>query len=177
MVERVPTTTALGLRPLRMEDESSALAAHAELQADDFPFCLGLEAGMSWSQYLSMLEAHRHGEHLPEGYVPATFLVADVEGEIVGRSSIRHGLNAFLEREGGHIGFGVRPAYRKRGYATAILQQSLVVARAVEINRVLVTCDDDNVASASVIERCGGVLDSVVEAEAGGIPIRRYWIN
>ena len=62
--------------------------------------------------------------------------------------------------EGGHIGYAVRPAHRRRGYATEILRQSLIVARAVGVDGVLVTCDDDNVGSAAVIERCGGVLES-----------------
>ena len=130
-------------------------------------FCLLLTPDMSWSDYLSALEADRGGEGPPD-WVAATFLVAEVEGTIVGRSSIRHSLNAFLDREGGHIGFGVRPAFRRHGHATAILEQSLVVARALGITDVLVTCDDDNVGSASVIERCGGVLDSIIEPESGG---------
>jgi predicted acetyltransferase len=57
-------------------------------------------------------------------------LVADVAGEIVGRTSIRHQLNDFLEREGRHIGYGVLPGHRRRGYATEIPRQSLVITRA-----------------------------------------------
>ena len=134
---------------------------------------------MSWPDYLAFLEAERRGELFPDrpDRVAATLLVAAAEGTIVGRSSIRHTLNAFLEREGGHIGFGVRPTFRRRGYATEILQQSLVVARALGITDVLVTCDDDNIGSASVIERCGGALDSIVEREGGGAAVRRYWIR
>ena len=119
----------------------------------------------------------RRGKGLPDGVVPATLLVAEAEGTIVGRSSIRHALNASLERRGGHIGFAVRPAFRRRGYATAILEQSLVVVRALGVTDVLVTCDDDNVGSASVIERCGGVLDSIIDPDNGGNALRRYWIR
>jgi predicted acetyltransferase len=67
---------------------------------------------------------------MPADRVPATFLVADVDGAIVGRVSIRHELNDHLTHFGGHIGYGVRPAHRRRGYATEILRQSLVIARA-----------------------------------------------
>jgi predicted acetyltransferase len=49
------------------------------------------------------------------------------------------------------------------------------VARSLGVERALVTCDDANVGSATVIERCGGVLDGVVTA-SGGNRIRRYWI-
>jgi predicted acetyltransferase len=166
----------LRLRPLRVEDEEVVRRAHEELQDDNFTFCLNLEPDMSWAEYLAVLDADRRGELFTDDGVAATFLVAEAEGTIVGRSSIRHALNEFLAHEGGHIGYAVRPAFRRRGYATAILQQSLVIARALGVTDVLVTCDDDNVASAAVIERCGGVLDSVVTSRSGAA-MRRYWIR
>ncbi len=58
--------------------------------ADNFTFGLGFEPGMPWSAYLKTLDEQRAGVSLPAGRVPATFLVADVAGEVVGRSSIRH---------------------------------------------------------------------------------------
>lgn len=168
--------SSLRLRPVRVEDEEVVRRAHAELQADGFTFCLHLEPDMSWAEYLARLEADRRGELFGDDGVAATFLVAEVEGTIVGRSSIRHALNDFLAHEGGHIGYAVRPAFRRRGYATATLQQSLVIARALGVTDVLVTCDDDNVGSAVVIERCGGLLDSLATSRSG-TPIRRYWIR
>jgi predicted acetyltransferase len=108
--------------------------------------------------------------------VPTTFLVADVAGRIVGRASIRHELNERLFIEGGHIGYAVLQEHRRRGYATEILRQSLVVAQALGVKRVLVTCDDDNLGSATVIERCGGRFDSLSTAEDGHA-VRRYWIG
>lgn len=66
--------------------------------------------------------------------------------------------------------------HRGRGYATEILRQSLVIARAEGVDRVLVTCSDDNVASAAVIERSGGVLESVIDGSRHPRP-RRHWIG
>ncbi len=65
---------------------------------------------------------------------------------------------------------------RRRGYGTEILRQSLIIARAAGVGRVLVTCDQDNAGSRAVIESCGGVLDSVVTLE-GKPPALRFWID
>jgi predicted acetyltransferase len=166
----------LRLRPLRMGDEESFVAAHEAMAADDFAFGLWYEPGMDWAAYLERLEHQRRGIDLPPGLVPATFLVADVDGQLVGRSSIRHELNDFLRREGGHIGYGVVAPHRCRGHATEMLRQSLIISRSLGVDRVLVTCDDDNTGSATVIERCGGVFDSLVDS-GDGRPKRRYWID
>lgn len=166
----------LRLRPLTDADREQALGAHEELAAGGFEFLLELRDGEPWEEHVRRHEGYRHGIGLPEGYVPATFLVAEVAGELVGRSSIRHALNDHLREVGGHIGYGVRPAFRRRGHATEILRQSLEVLRPLGVQRALVTCDDDNTGSATVIERCGGRLENVVPV-AGGAPKRRYWID
>ena len=167
----------LRLRPPQLNDEQAFRAAHEQMAKEGWIFSFGLEPETPWSDYLQRLDDHRHGRNLPDNWVPTTFLVADVDGEIVGRTSIRHELNDFLAREGGHIGYAVVSQHRRRGYATEILRQSLVIARSLGIDRVLVTCDETNVGSMKVIEACGGLYESTIEPEAGGTPKRRYWIN
>jgi predicted acetyltransferase len=167
----------LRLRPLQPDDEAEFLAAHQALKSEGHEFGLRYDLAASWAGYLAELETWRRGVDLPGGLVPSTFLVAEVKGEIVGRSSIRHCANEFIAREGGHIGYCVVPGHRRRGYATEILRQSLVIARSLGVDRVLVTCDEDNIASAAVIERGGGVFESMVDSTRGGPPKRRYWID
>src|SRR6185503_15708940 len=97
---------------------------------------------------------------------------------IVGRVSIRHELNEFLMRIGGHIGYTVVPEFRRRGYATEMLRQSLAISRQrFGLTRVLVTCDDDNVGSIRTIEKNGGVLENIVTGPDLDTPKRRYWIE
>ncbi|MFC1410947.1 GNAT family N-acetyltransferase [Streptacidiphilus sp. N1-12] len=99
-----------------------------------------------------------------------------VEGDsYLGAIDLRHYLNAFLLETGGHIGYSVRPSARRRGLATWALATVLPEARRLGLDRVLVTCDDGNAASARTIERNGGVLEDVRGSASG--PKRRYWIT
>ncbi len=165
------------LRPLGVLDEKQALMAHEELAEDGFEFLFDREHGSAWPVYCERLESRRLGVDLPEDTVPATFLVAEAAGQIVGRVSIRHALNTYLAEFGGHLGYGVRPGFRRRGYATATMRQSLEIALSLGLNRVLVTCDDNNGGSAKIIASCGGVLENVVAAQDGCSRKRRYWVE
>jgi len=92
----------------------------------------------------------------------------------LGAITLRHSLNDFLLRAGGHIGYSIRPSARRRGLATWALAEVLTEARGLGLDRVLVTCGDDNLASARTIEKNGGVLEDV---RATGLGLtRRYWI-
>lgn len=145
---------------------------------DHFEFAFDLDPATNWPTYL-LARADEHNAHaLPAGRVPAMFLLATTDGEICGRASIRFELNDHLLAVGGHIGYGVLPAYRRRGIATEILRRSLIVARAHGVQRALLTCDDDNVGSAAVIENCGGLRDDDWPlASSDGTLKRRYWLD
>ena len=83
--------------------------------------------------------------------------------EFIGRVSIQHTLTDHL-KEGGHIGYYIRPSKRKLGYGKKILELSLVEARELGLRKVLVTCDNDNICSQKIIEANGGILENVVDA-------------
>ncbi len=133
---------------------------------------------MRFSRYLEVLAEQERGVNLSPNHVPSTFLFAYAATRIIGRVSIRHSLNTFLERVGGHIGYVVVPEFRRRGYATTILGLSLQIARQkLGIGRILVTCDDDNIGSIRTIERNGGILENIVSGPDLDKPKRRYWIE
>lgn len=95
--------------------------------------------------------------------------------EVLGAIALRHDLNDFLLRAGGHIGYGIRPSARRQGLATWALGRTLDEARKRGLARVLLTCADGNIAPARTIERHGGVLKDVRQTELGRS--RRYWIE
>ena len=165
------------LRPVRYEDEDVVRAAQRFLAVDDFDFAVGWQPGMAWATYVEVLDELRRARRLPEPWVPATFLLAEVDGEVVGRTSIRHELNDYLLAVGGHIGYAVLPDHRRRGHGSEILRQSLVIARSFDVARVLVTCDEENEASARIIRRHGGTLEDVVDDPDSKKRKQRYWIG
>jgi predicted acetyltransferase len=103
--------------------------------------------------------------------VPCQFLWITEDGEVIGFLALRTQLNEWLLENAGNIGYSVVPSRRRRGHATRAL--ALAVARAAELglDRVLVTCDEGNLASAGTIEACGGVHEDTRNGH------RRYWID
>ncbi|MGH3349168.1 MAG: GNAT family N-acetyltransferase [Nocardioides sp.] len=112
------------------------------------------------------------------GRVHASAFWITSDDEVVGFIQLRHELNDFLENVGGHIGYSVRPSARRQGHARRALGLLLGEARVLGLERVLITCDDDNAASARTIESQGGELQDVFDGSAYGCGLkRRYWIK
>jgi len=128
--------------------------------------------------WLANLADYERGAGLPAGFVPhSSFWLVRDGVEIVAMSNLRHELSDALREHGGHIGYGVRPGARGRGYATTILRLTLERARARGIETALVMCDRDNVASAAAIRRNRGRLVSEAFVPSVGGVVEHYEID
>ena len=126
--------------------------------------------------FVERLENYEVGGGVAEGWVNhSTYWLLDEEGRIVGVSNLRHELTERFLLDGGHIGFGTRPGYRRKGYASKILSLTLLEAQKRGIEKALVTCDKDNIGSAKTILKNGGILWK--EHNLKGVWKQLYWIE
>ena len=111
--------------------------------------------------------------------VPAeTFmLIRESDNKLLGIVNIRLCLNDVLLEHGGHIGYGIRPTERRKGYATYQLYKALEFCKEKGLDRVLVTCDKNNVGSAKIIQNACGILENEIIDPTDGELIQRYWID
>lgn len=135
----------------------------------------GLER-MDYDEWLQYLLAVSKKETCPDGIVPAyeKIYVDDDETKVYGMINMRFELNDMLLKFGGHIGYSVSPDERRKGYAKAMLSGALEFYRDEGYDKVLITCNKNNIASQKTIESVGGILENIVED--GGIFTKRFWI-
>lgn len=132
--------------------------------------------GMDYEELMGDWAESKTDSVYEKGFVPASiYFLVDEQGRIFGSLHFRHELNDHLLKNGGHIGYGVRPSERQKGYAGLMLKAFLGVLEGLGLERVLITCDDVNKGSSRTIEKCGGVLENVLEFE--GMLTRRYWVT
>ena len=136
------------------------------------------QAMENFAKYVQDRIDWKEGKNLPKGWIPSSefWLVRGKYG-LLGTSSLRHTLTEHLRNIGGHIGYNIRPSERRKGYGTLILALTLEKARELGLKRVLVTCDEDNIASAKIIEKNGGRLENTYISKELKQPKRRYWIE
>lgn len=130
-----------------------------------------------YEAWLAQLAAESHWDTCPPGLVPQdTLFLVNAESRVCGAISIRHELTPHLLDFGGHIGAGIRPSERRKGYATQMLAMALPVARSLGIERALWTCTHDNIGSMKTVLACGGVLEDE-RTDPNGVVMRRYWLD
>jgi len=144
------------------------------LEQDFSPYVIRKNDYRDFDKYLRELETKEKTENL----VPdSTYFCLDMDRNIfVGAINIRHELNERLFNFGGHIGDGIRPSERRKGYATAMIGLSLDECRRLGLNKVLMICDSDNIGSKKSIIKNGGVFEKEMMGE-DGVPVERYWIT
>lgn len=171
--------------PLRLQEPTIALEGEYLEMADEFRragdwtgWNDDIEKGTrNFEAFVGELQDYARGRNLPDGLVPCSVYWLARGKRLMGTASLRHRLTDSLLHEGGHIGYGIRPSERRKGYATQLLALMLEKARQRFIGRVLVTCDKDNVASARVIQKNGGHLEDERVSRKTGKVKQRYWID
>ena len=137
-----------------------------------------LDTTNSYDAWLKQLSDNSNEETVnPDWVVSSTFFaVRKSDRKIIGMVDIRHHLNEFLSTSGGHIGYGIRPSERNRGYASKILNMALLYCKELDLSKVMLACYKDNVASSRTIVKCGGILHKEF-FNADGKIVQIYWIS
>ncbi len=131
---------------------------------------------MSFKELVNKWEEYESERMYEKGLVPSSmYFLIDNHNKIYGAIDIRHELNDYLLQYGGHIGYGIRPSQRRKGYASQMLTLALPIAKELGINKALITCDKSNVGSAKTIMNNGGILEN--EVINGNEVTQRYWIE
>ena len=129
-------------------------------------------------EYLRFCTACEDPATVPDDLAPATqfFFVRTTDRKLVGMLQVRHCFNDYLEKYGGHIGYSVRPAERRKGYAKEMLRMALPFCKEIGLEKVLITCIDGNTGSEKTIRANGGVYESTVHEPNAGVDLKRFWI-
>ncbi|MBI4234852.1 GNAT family N-acetyltransferase [Candidatus Peregrinibacteria bacterium] len=156
--------------------EQSWKAALAEFQAEERKGFWNWEKEPdNLDDYMKQTRNNEKGKGLSESFVPSTTYWLIDNDEFVGHTNIRHKLNEHYRKIGGHIGYYIRPSARKKGYGTKILKLALKKARRLGLKKVLITCDESNIASQKVIEKNKGKFQDKIPSDPE--PKLRYWIE
>ena len=137
------------------------------------PYAIRKKDYHDFEEYIDSLEEKDESN----GRVPdSTFFCLDTDtNTFVGAVNIRHYLNESLLLNGGHIGDGVRPSRRGEGIATKMIAMALEECKKLGLEKVLMVCDKDNIASRRTIEKNGGILENEIEVD--GNVEQRFWIT
>ena len=169
------------LRLPTKEDESAIIEMVEEFKDNGektIPGSGSIETFENYQDWLDIIEKYSNKENLPDGRVLSTQFISvrKSDNKIVGFINLRHELNDYLLKFGGHIGDSIRPSERRNGYATEQLKICYEYCKQLGIKNVLVTCKDWNVASRLSIIKSGGKYENT-KTDKDGNNLERYWIN
>lgn len=170
---------SLVLRELRQEDEGVFLTSYGFFKDMELTWYSFLwSPGLSHKEHLQLLRDQKDKSKIPANRVPSTMLYAFLDDKIIGRLSIRHELNDYLIERGGHVGYAVAPAFRRLGHAKEIYKQGLEYCRDIlKLEKILVTCNDQNIGSIRTIENFNHTLENKFFDKEENVYVRRYWVN
>ena len=139
-----------------------------------------IHAEKSFEKWLNKVEKANNRDNIsPNSNLveSSQWALVDKKLNVLGMVNIRHELNNGLLYEGGHIGYSIRPSFRGKGLGKLQLKLALKIMKSMGQYRVLLTCNDNNIASAKVIEACGGKIENKVRSKTSNAIVRRYWIE
>lgn len=128
------------------------------------------------SEYIAFTQDHERGKNLPKDWMPySTYWLMDND-EFIGELRIRPALTEHLRNIGGQIGYTIKPSKRKKGYGKKILELAIPKAKGLGLKKILITCDETNLASKKIIEANGGVFEKTNKQGKGKPKKLLYWI-
>lgn len=161
---------------LKHEIEIRNIKKEYDLNNEDYNGAFFVKNIVNYKETIEELDKSASGVVDNPSWVPGTcYVVVNSNNKIVGFGSLRHYLNDNLIKSGGHIGYSVVPSERKKGYGTKILKLLLEKAKEKNIDKVLLTCSENNVGSSKIIENNGGILENKIEID--NKVVLRYWID
>jgi predicted acetyltransferase len=134
------------------------------------------EVAAHFDRFVQYLRDQADPTKVKPGWVTSSEFWLIEEDAYVGGLTLHHTLDEFLFQVGGHIGYEIRPKRRRQGYGRLILQLGLEQAKALGLERVLLACDEHNLASRKIILANRGVLENIIEVEDWPERVCRYWI-
>lgn len=178
---------------IKIDDEDFFLVEPSEEYAEQIAeykqACLDVNSSMDGcgplrrcenpTTYISECRKYTSPETLPEGLVLATqfFYIRKSDNCLVGMIQVRHYFNDYLSKFGGHIGYSIKPNERRKGYATSMLKAVFPYCKEIGLNKLLISCIDDNIGSEKTILNNGGIYESTVYEQNEKCHLKRFWIT
>ena len=130
-------------------------------------------------EYIKVCEEYENVDKVPLHLVPATqfLFLRRNDNKLLGMIQVRNYFNDYLEKYAGHIGYSIRPSERRKGYAKEMLKMALPFCKEIGIDKVLITCKEENIGSEKTILSNGGVYERTVHEPTENKNLKRFWIT